>query len=51
MMAVIPELDGEHRRAVYQAHERLAPGTHEVVIRLADNMGNTRSVRRTFSVP
>ncbi len=47
---VIPEIDGEHRRVVYQLEEPLKRGTHSLTILLKDRMGNSSVVRRTFSV-
>lgn len=47
---VIPEIDGEHRRVVYQLEEPLKRGTHSLTILLKDRMGNTSEVRRTFGV-
>jgi hypothetical protein len=47
---VIPEIDGEHRRAVYQAADPLERGSHHLTIRIADKMGNTSEVDRRFTV-
>lgn len=47
---VIPEIDGEHRRVVYQLEEPLKRGTHTLTILLKDRMGNSSEVHRTFRV-
>jgi hypothetical protein len=49
-VAVIPEIDGEHRRTFYQAPAPLARGPHQLTIQLKDKMGNTREVERRFAV-
>jgi hypothetical protein len=46
--AVIPEVDGEHRRVRYQADLALAYGTHLVSIRLKDRLGNLRTHDHRF---
>jgi hypothetical protein len=46
--AVIPEVDGEHRRARYQSEQVLAYGTHHVSIRLQDRLGNLRTYDHRF---
>ncbi|HTO94957.1 MAG TPA: M23 family metallopeptidase [Bacteroidota bacterium] len=46
---VIPEIDGRRRRAIVDSRERFARGPHQLTLRLADRMGNTRTtVRRLF---
>ena len=47
---VIPEIDGEHRRAFYQAPDPLVRGSHRITIRLKDKLGNTSEVERRFVV-
>ncbi|MCZ6776982.1 MAG: M23 family metallopeptidase [Ignavibacteria bacterium] len=47
---VIPEIDGEHRRAFYRVTEPLKSGSHQLTIRLKDKMGNTKEVERRFTV-
>jgi hypothetical protein len=49
-VAVIPDIDGEHRRTTYEAPTPLAPGSHQLTIHLIDKMGNTREVERRFAV-
>jgi len=46
--AVIPEVDGEHRRVTY--HSGLAPGAHQVSIRLKDRLGNLSTEDRRFVI-
>ncbi|MBI4535772.1 MAG: M23 family metallopeptidase [Ignavibacteriae bacterium] len=47
---VIPEVDGEHRRAIYQVSEPLERGSHHLTIRLKDKIGNTAEVQQKFTV-
>ncbi len=47
---VIPEIDGEHRRATAQPLSPLAKGTHRLTIHVSDHMGNMASVERQFHV-
>jgi hypothetical protein len=47
---VIPEVDGEHQRAVYQTMEPLGKGTHILTIRIKDKLGNQREFTRKFTV-
>jgi len=47
---VIPEIDGEHRRAIYRATDPLERGSHLLTIRIMDTMGNTSEVERRFAV-
>ena len=49
-VVVIPEIDGEHRRAVYQVNDPLERGSHHLTIRITDKMGNTSEVERRFTV-
>ncbi|MEW6509430.1 MAG: M23 family metallopeptidase [Bacteroidota bacterium] len=45
---VIPEIDGEHRRAVCQVTEPLERGPHQLTVRLHDRLGNATTVERRF---
>lgn len=45
---VIPEVDGEHHRAVYQAPEPLTRGSHQLTIQLKDRLGNSTRAERQF---
>jgi hypothetical protein len=47
---VIPEIDGEHRRASFRPGQPLARGQHRLRIRLVDRVGNAREVERAFTV-
>jgi hypothetical protein len=47
---VIPEIDGEHRRAIYRVSDPLARGSHHLTIRIKDKMGNTGEVEHGFIV-
>lgn len=47
---VVPEIDGEHRRAFHQVTAPLARGSHRLLIRLKDRLGNTSEVERRFTV-
>jgi peptidase M23-like protein len=47
---VIPEIDGEHHDAWYQADERLERGKHSVKIIMKDRMQNQAQISRTFTV-
>lgn len=47
---VIPEIDGEHRRASFRPGQPLARGQHRLRIRLVDRVGNAREVEREFTV-
>ncbi len=47
---VIPEIDGEHRRATYQPEVPLSRGPHRLTIQCTDKMGNRVAVGRTFRV-
>jgi hypothetical protein len=49
-VAVIPQVDGEHRRVTYSATHPLERGTHHLTIRIMDKMGNSSTVERQFSV-
>jgi len=46
----IPEIDGEHRRVLYQASDPLERGNHLLTIRLKDRAGNSNSIERRFFV-
>jgi len=46
--AVVPDIDGEHHRAVYQTVDPLGRGSHQLTIRLKDRMGNSTTVERRF---
>lgn len=48
---VIPEIDGEHRRATVLAPEGLTRGPHHLQVRVQDNMGNPAVLERRFAVP
>jgi hypothetical protein len=48
---VIPDIDGEHRRAVVPAPTGLTRGSHRLTIRLSDQLGNTSILERRFAVP
>ena len=48
---VVPDIDGEHRRATVQANDPLTRGSHRLTIRLKDHLGNTSVVERRFVVP
>jgi len=45
---VIPEIDGEHRKVIYQAPDPLDRGSHQLTIRLMDRMGNVTKAERQF---
>jgi hypothetical protein len=47
---VIPEIDGEHHDAWYQADDRLDRGKHSVKITMKDRMQNEAQISRTFTV-
>ena len=47
---VIPEIDGEHRRVLYQVTDPLERGSHQLTIHVQDRMGNSREVVQRFSV-
>jgi murein DD-endopeptidase MepM/ murein hydrolase activator NlpD len=47
---VVPEIDGEHRRAFYQFTHPLEPGSHQLRVHVRDNVGNTTTVARRFLV-
>jgi hypothetical protein len=47
---VIPEIDGEHRRATAQPLSPLARGSHRLTIRVSDHMGNKAEVERQIHV-
>jgi hypothetical protein len=49
-VAVIPEVDGEHHKAIYTAARPLERGSHQLTIRIMDRMGNSNVLERTFSV-
>ena len=46
----VPEIDGEHNRAVFLSAEPLSVGPHRVTISFSDELGNARSVERTVTV-
>ena len=48
---VIPEIDGEHRRASYQVTNPLNRGPHQLTIHVCDKMGNSREVVQRFTIP
>ncbi len=45
---VIPEIDGEHHRALLQPPEPLERGSHQLTIHLKDRMGNATTAERRF---
>jgi hypothetical protein len=45
---VIPEIDGEHHRALLQFPEPLERGSHQLTIHLKDRMGNATTAERRF---
>ncbi|MGB6122938.1 MAG: peptidoglycan DD-metalloendopeptidase family protein [Bacteroidota bacterium] len=47
---VVPEIDGEHRRAFYQFTQPLERGSHQLTVHVRDNVGNTTTVERRFLV-
>ena len=47
---VIPEIDGEHHDAWYQADDRLERGKHALKITMKDRMQNQTQITRTFTV-
>jgi hypothetical protein len=47
---VIPEYDGEHRRARYRASGRLSRGRHLLRITLRDRVANSSTTERWFNV-
>jgi hypothetical protein len=49
-IVVIPEIDGEHRRAIAQPPSPLAKGSHRLTIHVSDRMGNRAEVERSFHV-
>jgi hypothetical protein len=48
---VVPEVDGEHRRATIVAPKGLTRGSHRLLVRVQDNLGNPRFLERGFAVP
>jgi len=46
----VPEIDGEHDRAVFLSAEQLSTGPHRVTISLSDELGNTTSVEKTITI-
>jgi hypothetical protein len=46
----VPEIDGERRRVTHRFAEPLTRGSHTVVIRAKDRVGNERNIRRAFFV-
>jgi len=48
---VVPDIDGERRRATIQTTDPLTRGSHRLTIRLKDHLGNTSVVERRFVVP
>lgn len=46
--SVIPEIDGEHHRALLQPPEPLERGSHQLTIYLKDRMGNATTAERRF---
>jgi hypothetical protein len=49
-IVVIPEIDGEHRRATAQPPSPLAKGSHRLTIHVSDRMGNRAEVERSIHV-
>lgn len=49
-VVVIPEVDGEHHKATYTPAHALERGSHQLIIRIKDLMGNQNQVGRQFSV-
>jgi hypothetical protein len=49
-IVVIPEIDGEHRRAFAQPSSPLLKGSHRLTILVSDHMGNRADVERSFHV-
>jgi hypothetical protein len=47
---IIPEIDGEHRRATARPESSLTRGSHLLTISIADNMGNTSVTNHPFRV-
>jgi hypothetical protein len=47
---VIPEIDGEHRRASAEPLTPLTKGSHRLTIRVSDRMGNLAEVERQIHV-
>ena len=47
---IIPEIDGEHRRAFYRFNDPLKRGSHLLSIHTKDNQGNTSTVERHFAI-
>jgi len=47
---VVPEVDGEHERAVYQTRQPLDKGNHLLTIRATDKLGNLREFTKRFTV-
>ena len=47
---VIPEIDGEHRRALIKASDPLERGSHRLTIRLKDSLGNTSTIEQGFVI-
>ncbi len=48
---VVPEIDGEFRRATITAPEGLTRGPHHLQVRVQDKMGNPALIERGFVVP
>ena len=47
---VVPEVDGEHERAVYQTRQPLGKGSHLLTIRATDKLGNLQEFKKRFTV-
>jgi hypothetical protein len=47
---VVPEVDGEHKRAVYETRNPLDKGSHLLAIRVMDKLGNLREFTKRFTV-
>ncbi len=48
---VVPEIDGEHRRATVFAPEGLTRGPHQMQVRVQDNTGTPSLLEQRFLVP
>jgi hypothetical protein len=47
---VVPEVDGEHKRATYETRKPLDKGTHLLTLRVKDKLGNQREFTKRFTV-
>ncbi len=49
-IVAVPEIDGEHHRAIHRVATALERGSHLLTIRIKDKLGNSTEVERRFTV-